>query len=313
MEANFRYNTRHMSTETRVNIGPMAKQIKTDGPTMATTHTDLKSLKPEFQAVSAVLIDKIIADSYEERNLGLQSALILNFGRENTFETLEKVMMQDIGGTVIRLGNRLDSNADSPEYQATYNRFKQLLETRAELDPEIVFLPSLSSLYGGLQTATFFMSESLRLIHALGDGKSPEELLAIARRSYSLIVNTASMHLEHFIHTGTVIHPEKDETDQSRFGDLALSKFALIGEPGSERLGLSPEATLEIQRLIDEAGKLETPTTGCPALVNFGGGSAIKKLWDWHLELAERIYPALANPDKRPFTNSASDPTWGVI
>ncbi len=302
-----------MTTETRVNISPMAKQIRTDGPTSVTTHTDLKSLKPEFEAINAVLIDRIIGDSYEERDLGLQSALILNFGRENTFETLEKVMMQDIGGTVIRLGNRLDSNADSPEYQATYTRFKQLLETRAELDPEIVFLPSLSALYGGLQTATFFMSESLRLIHALGNGKSPEELLAIARRSYSLIVNTASMHLEHLVHTGAVIHPEKDETDPNKFGNLALSKFALIGEPGNERLGINPLASAEILELIGDTNELDTPTTGCPALVNFGGGSAIRKLWDWHLELAERIYPALAKPDINNYSNSSSDPTWGVI
>lgn len=31
-------------------------------------------------------------------------------------------------------------------------------------------------------------------------------------------------------------------------------------------------------------------TIGCPAMVNFNGSSAVRKLWDWHIELAETIY-----------------------
>ena len=30
--------------------------------------------------------------------------------------------------------------------------------------------------------------------------------------------------------------------------------------------------------------------TGCPALVKFGKESAVRKLWEWHLELGKVIY-----------------------
>ncbi len=302
-----------MITETRVNIGPQARQIKRDGTASSHVYTDLASLKPELEAVTAVIADRIVTDAYNDRNLRLQTAIVLGTGRDDPFGTLEKVMMQDIGGFAIRLDGNVNSGKTDPEFQTTYSRFSQLLKNRSDLDPEVAFRPTPAALYGGLQTASFIMSESLRLIHDLGKGKAPEELVEIARQSYPLIVNLAAMHLEHFVFVGNVIHPgiEGDES----FGAEKLSdeKFALTGEPGKERLGLTQEALEEIERLIELDGPetLDTPTTGCPALVNFGEGSAIRKLWDWHLELAERIYPALAKPEVK--YDLPPDPTWGKI
>lgn len=301
-----------MTTETRVNIGPIARQINSDGTLNSASYADFASMKPEFEALTAVLVDKVVTIAHDERDTNLQASLVLNFGREDTFRTLEKVMTQDIGGAAYRLDRLIEIGSVSPDFQATYDRFSVLLKARSELDPEVPNHPTLiSALYGGIQTATLTMSESLRLIHDLGKGKTPQELVEIARRSYPLIVNLAAMHLEHFTFAGTVLQPEEERDVEEGFNHLSISKFTLSGEPGNERLEITSEALADINKLIEEAGPQETPTTGCPALVNFGEGSAIRKLWDWHLELAERIYPALEKPEVKQ--DILPDPTWGAI
>lgn len=284
-----------MIKETRVNIGPLAKQIRTEGPLITPKYADFATMKPEFEALTAVLIDRVVTCAYEERDTRIQSAIVLSAGGDDTFTVLEKIMTQDIGSSANRLQRQIENETVDPELISTYIRFSDLLKERAEMDPEIgQHTTLLSSLLGGIQTATLMMSESLGLINVLGEGKSPEELVGIAKRSYPLIVNIAAMNLEHFIFAGEVLQPLDSEDDSFGFIHLSPYKFALIGDPGRERLEITPEASEEIEGLIEKSGELTVPTTGCPGLVNFGTGSAIRKLWDWHLELAEIIFPKIA-------------------
>ena len=62
-------------------------------------------------------------------------------------------------------------------------------------------------------------------------------------------------------------------------------------------LGLTiPEtARQRLKERIDgwEVPVHDSPTAGCPAMVNFGEDSALKNMWDWHVDIAGTIYQQL--------------------
>ncbi len=147
---------------------------------------------------------------------------------------------------------------------------------------------------GGIQTAVNVMSGALEVIGIIGKGKSPEELVGIAERSYPLIARWASIHLAEFLPT---VHALQVRDKQNNvLGPFKPQNFTFSGEQGAERLDVSDRGRESVLRSLStqEPVEYDSPTVGCPAMVNFGQGSAVRTLWDWHLEIAQRVYPRLA-------------------
>lgn len=119
--------------------------------------------------------------------------------------------------------------------------------------------------------------------------------MQIARNSYPLVLQLAMTNLER--------------------GPIGILMPSLLGRPfppnpkyyaidgsgNKARLVIAKMGTEQLRKVGGEelkdfrSGK--SPTVGCPAMINFGDGSAINKLWNWHVEIAEKIYPVLARDD----------------
>lgn len=138
----------------------------------------------------------------------------------------------------------------------------------------------------GLNTGIDVMSKVLRVVPEVTGRDRREDLLPIARNSYHLVVNLSMKHIRDF---ALVMRALEAGTDGSRFNPerfvlrrsasgLSLAIPSLDENPGTPPPGFR-----------SSFGE-EDPVVGCPAMTNFDGTPAIRKLWEWHLEIAEEIY-----------------------
>jgi hypothetical protein len=127
------------------------------------------------------------------------------------------------------------------------------------------------------------MSKLLRVIPEVA---GCEDNLAVAKNTYYLVVYLSTRHIRDF---AVIMRTLEAGTDGIRFN---AERFVLRRSPAGLSLAI-PE--LEIETEAPPAGFRssfgeEDPAVGCPALATFDGISGIRKLWDWHLDIASRIY-----------------------
>lgn len=283
--------------ERRINIGPIARDFKAHGVADPAPLSDprlidvifagqgllLGERKVEIYALAAVLIDRGVNRAYEERNI---PTLIHSLDPLNPFQGLRQTMVGILNNSFSKLDQDIDSGKEGPELTSVKKRFKKILK------PSQSPLPFLER---GIGTATSFMSNVLEVIPLVaGEPKDAERLIKVAQDSYPFILRWASIHLFAFVNSRDVI---QGTSPNDLFTPSYFSLETTKG--GKERLTLTQEAEEILARKLggvrpEDYRDPASPTLKCPGLVDFGGGSAIRKLWDWHLEIAERVYPRLA-------------------
>ena len=156
-----------------------------------------------------------------------------------------------------------------------------LKETKYKISQQLGELPEKYAHYkdafgllrAGIATGITEISRTLQTIPAVyqkefpGEQPISEELKQIARNSYPLVVQLASMDLGKFAFLST-------ELDAKRL------RYQLVNTPRG--LALALPSSLNYQHSTD--------SKGCPALVDLGLGSAVKRIWKWYLEIAAEIY-----------------------
>lgn len=123
---------------------------------------------------------------------------------------------------------------------------------------------------------------------------NPDRLIRIAENSFPLIAKLASSHTDAQLAVSNAF----EVIPLLPFSPYKSKYFAVIEQNGQERLDFPQEGQDLIEKVIGVRDPRDyrsenSPLVGCFAMVNLGEGSAVKVLWDWHLEIAKMIYPRL--------------------
>lgn len=180
---------------------------------------------------------------------------------------------------------------------SAYNRLMQLIEFRNEK----IFhgLPTSNrdieiEIGINLGTVSFMNNVVASLPHIFrenGLNPNPHDLVVTLKNSFHVISKIAMSHLDQ--HASIIGLLMKEPNPPS---PLNTKYFSLEETPIGKIIYVKNEA----YEVIEERRKngtdimpdpLHGPAiVGCPAMVNFGDGSAVQKLWTWCTELAQVIY-----------------------
>jgi hypothetical protein len=270
-------------------------------------------MKPEVYALTSILTDRVInrtINSIPQRQpFGLIESSLTNFDLSQNpipLISIEKLseehkLKSALNYTLKRslreeLAIILDPNNTDQQLATTksvYDRLNDLLNFRLN---KIYSSHKKSGvedfITGGIGTASTIMAGIIDLIptvYRLNELKTdPKELAGTAKISYPLISQLAKMHIYDF---GAM---NGELTDYAlQLNSYNPQYFQLTDTAAGKRLTINKS----IKPDGEEFGRLTHPenlsgpaTIGCPAMVNFDGEPAIKKLWTWVAEIGSHIY-----------------------
>lgn len=314
----------------RVNLAPLARKFHADGYhspyTVDYLVEDLvpdgkealeirRKAKPELYALGAVFSERIINRAYQAKATrppfglitGKKDKPVINgysvvedFIPEYPFISLGVAMRDTLLLSMAEELAEVQIGSAPPHLKSVYQRLEQILDYLHTYTPSLRPVKGVATfLHGGINTAVDVMSGVLGVIPQVckreqGRIDNPEELLNMARNSYSLIARLAMGHEELIIPGISLL---KVGLSPTIFAPFASNLFTIEGDVDNARLAISTKGQEQIDHYLPQVMDPDilnlSPTTGCIAMVNFGNGSPAKQLWDWYLEIAENIYPRL--------------------
>jgi hypothetical protein len=258
-------------------------------------------IKPEMYAIMAVLIDSVVPQGIETQLARSSSAFVRdNLGSvKNEHDLFEKVYLH----TGVKLTNFIKHartyalrEHNHPLY-AVWERFNSLDGFLMAYIRNLRRDASDTILARGVGTATKTMANLLEVIPQVYAAKNPQErldpytLAAIAHNSYPLVTELAMLHFEDFLDTRDRLEQEEknDNTKQeTNEADKSYDPRNFTFRQTAHGYTLVAKNPSFIHN--DYQNELIEPRVGCPAMVNFGDGSAIQKLWQWHVNMAPGVY-----------------------
>jgi len=292
----------------RINVAPQAKDFKANGlpssmrfPIPVDIEPDTpealafrSSFKPELYALTAVVIDYAVKKAYDERKPARDQ--IGKLEPTSPFISLGVNMRAAMNEVVERESRALEA-MDGPEFVVqAFRRMDLLTRGIYEVLPDNINENGQRFIMGGINTANETMSGVLGVIPEVQGIDNTDDLIEIAENSFPLIMKLAAGHADVSINT---IHSFRKIPELGFFGYTGFKKeFFTVKELNNKKyLGFTEAAEkimAELQKDLDSYSTI-SDTVGCPAIVNFGDGSAVELLWKWYMEYAKEIYPRL-NP-----------------
>lgn len=292
----------------RFSVRDRAQTLWRDGPEdPRPLEEDFPNHKGEIYALSAVVIDKVITDALDQRDLfppfGLdqkdRETPVKQLDEAHPFRDLNAHMYDTLSRvlTDIIINSRTKDSPQALKMSPVLWRLNSLLIVRPESNyggNNYVFIQ------GGLGTATHAMSSLLEVIPKLAKVSGEEkpdsgQLIKVAANSYPIITRLSSMYLDYFTAFKEKVSPHGEEGDP--FRPFSPDFFTLSHNSKGARVEFSPIALEELSRLEDLGSNGKNPRNfrvnpqlGCPAQIRFGQEPAIRRLWQWHLEIANEIY-----------------------
>lgn len=315
-----------MSNENRVNITSVARQIRDNGigflphephglrePLVAQGEfLDVFSdVKPELYALTAIFTDGIVEKAYEERvnrqpfglimqdskdSLGYRAVAYKDLEGMFPFIEIAMCMMGTLGSSVEKEIREVELGRASPRLESIYRRLKEvvgLLRYNCRDEADKVKYKDIASFIGsGTNTAAILMAGVIGVIPQVDRNlNNSQRLVQIAKNSYPLVAKLAMINIENAPSIGFLM-----PTILGRPLPFSPKYFTIEGTDNSAKLTISKTASEDLRKKgssLENLGVGKSPTVGCPAMVNFGDGSSVKRLWDWHIEIAGKIYPYL--------------------
>jgi hypothetical protein len=196
--------------------------------------------------------------------------------------TMQDTLVTAIAAELAILKMMADSTPLSSEADS-YNALQSWVDFQTK---HLVYIDPALEIGGGVATAVRSMAGTLEMLPALHpqkDKASADELLKVAHNSYPMLLDLAVNY--EVSETSTVMHAlSKEQPNPNSWNFFDPNQFEVTGE--GEKMRITPK-----QKVINAARqkalerKKLTPTVGCPAAVNFGMGSAIRRLWMWHIDI----------------------------
>lgn len=313
----------------RVNIHSAAKDIKKTGiePKSGSPNLDdsypepearriWKEKKPELYAISAVIIDRIalraenirkdfpFSLSKEIHGMAPSTTNVKNRAVTEYDNYLYNTLFLSLVSELSFLKNMQSVPPEqlTPEERQlnqTYRRFEQLINfCHRNIEP----LTPKKYLHPGIGSATKMMTEVIRVIPDVytrefpRDSLNADNLTKIMANSYPFVTRMAMMHIDDFIVAEREIVSESDVNEFGSIFDPTCFTLRTIGN--GLALNLNNETLSKEKKPIPFAKRFiaDTAEVGCPAMVNFGDGSAIKRIWGWSTQAANDIYQFLYSP-----------------
>ena len=300
--------------ENRINITSVARQIREKGLGFDKPYVAqggflevFSEVKPELYALTAIFADGIVKKAYEERvnrqpfglitqDIGYHVAGYEDLQGVHPFIKISMCMRYTLMSSVDKEIEEVEAGRSSPRLDPIYQRLKELVDLlryNCTNETDIARYKDVASLIkGGVNTATNVMAGIIGVIPRVDRNlNDSQRLVQIARNSYPLVAELAMINIENMQRVEFLL--------PTLFGlpfPFKARYFTIEGADNNSRLTISKNGIRELSKngsSLEDLGVGKSPTVGCPAMVNFEDGSAIKKLWDWHVEIAEKIYPHL--------------------
>lgn len=274
----------HKFIDEYVSIGSKARDLRENGVDPRKSYSESIPGTPvtftaEYAALTAVVCDAVIAQAIDQRDQYAPLGLI-TFQDSNphpTFPTKYSGIRDQLIDTLLHTHQQITD--DMRSVGSTKSPFASVYRRRKQVERELNISDSLSR---GIDTAVSEMTVAFTTMTQLFQQKFPDDspsietLLQTARNSWPYIHELASMHIHVFNNA-----------------DADLERFTLEEKNGSYEHKLTPEAKQEFRtRAFEQSVPYyrRHPRYGCPARVNFGSGSAIRRLWDWYIDIVDKVY-----------------------
>lgn len=313
----------------RRNIAPQARSFRNEGFPDTSGNTDSINRRFSYQskealsvwyenkternAIIAIIADRIVDRAIDLKDLfppfglseeyynfffGLRTRAIDRLERKNMdpYDLVKTGMISTLNialrKELVQSDRLLKDKASPDPYKSVYSRYKQIINFGHEHFGEQFREDFL--IRAGIGTAVRAIVGVTELVPKVYDNQfhgrhpTPEELLVVAQNSYSLAVDLASLHISVF---SKVQKSLEEERAGFSFKPFNSNKFT-IDNGTNLRLLVNAEIRQMIENLHSLPAKIvaSNVATGCPALVNFSGESAIRKVWNWNMEIARILY-----------------------
>lgn len=304
-----------MNEQQRPNIAILARYFRQNGypPTQAPLD------ESELYAITSVLGDRIIRRAYALKNqrppFGLittndggifliamppyaiknyRLATIEDIDPHYPFFSVSDFMRDTLLRSTLEEIEEIRSDKSTPQMVGLWQRLEKVLSIRHSLDN----LPrtgkgSEGFIASGTNFASLVMAGTLDVINYVSTRKNrtTEKMVETAQNSYAFINKLASGDNGKVIMVLNYLSTDFPG-DHLKFKPRYFYISESVKDHPTLQLSSDGEKMLRSHGLsIDSLRYPETKS--CPGLVNFEKKSAIKTLWDWHVEIAEKIYPRL--------------------
>jgi hypothetical protein len=278
-------------------------------------------MKPEYFALTAVLTDRAINRAVDQRSQRPPFGLIEKsddpYNRDKRINpphvtsveqildkhdlawsidtTLERAVTEELAF----IPSVTNPDGEMAPVQSVFKRYKDLSAFRKKYITEDLE-DEFTMIYNGSGTAGIEMVGVIDVLPKVYEikGLQPvaEELTQTVANSFPLIAYLAMQHIYDFGEIETKKNRSFRLDNFEYVPDFDPYAFRLVETKKGKQLTLSPN--LGSQDAPDSALLEKSRSTllmgpdiiGCPAMVNFDGTSAIRKLWDWNVEIAEAVY-----------------------
>lgn len=160
----------------------------------------------------------------------------------------------------------------------------------------------LENIIGGILTAVVVFNTIVHSIEPVYKKEhdrppNPDEWISIAMNSRSFAEHLAKIGIEDFKILGHITKVNDKIGGPSYIGS---EYFTLRPMSNGEKLSLTPEAYSLAARMPSDGqiGSSRTPRLGCPAMVDFGNGTAIAALYGWYVGVAGFVYRNVISKNK---------------
>ncbi len=312
-----------MISSERTQLTPIAREIKNTGSPITNVQyfPDGQSplgidearqrwavMKPEFYALTAVVADEVMQRALDTTLLAREDRIKAiceqkdAYGFTHPLRSLTDFTRMALRTTLVVYINEYDDsylnedpNSLRHKILKRYFELEKFHSTFVRPEGDLLFegVPSDPFIYlsRGIGNAAATMAQTMEAVHWVFKREFPgrevneETLTDIFANSYSLIAALAMMHLDSFSPASADLRGVDGEGDfETRF---RTKKFTL--EQRKNGLALVCASNLDKYK-SDTDETWYGPHLGCPAMVNFGEGSAVEKFFNWHVQFAPVIY-----------------------
>lgn len=262
-----------------------------------------------YYTVVSDIIDRSVSraaayrDSREPFGLVQQEAdrlkVVKKFPKRDPYKALANAMSTTLN-TALReeigfLQDKATTDPESPEADS-HNALQRWVDFQTR---HIVYIDPAFEIGGGIATAVRSMVGTLKMLPELyqstySQKPSKDELIQIAQNTYPMLVDFAVNY--EGTESSRALSKLSTKEGMGSWNFFDPTKFELIDKAGKIRV-IPKESVLE-EAKDEMANQNKDPLIGCPAAVNFGEGSAIRRLWLWHVDIVrttpQTFYPNAA-------------------